>query len=188
MLLASDESLDRNKSLASGKYVTAAGVGFNTSRPPCKVAGESVSVIKGVRLKVGSVNVGSMQGKSEEIAEMACRRKLDICCLQETYWKGGGAKTIGYDDCWYKFFWVGCEEGVSGVGILVAEKWINHVVEVRRVNERVMVLRLAIGRSVFNIVSVYAPQTGRIREEKEEFYIVLGNVLKNIGENERLIV
>ena len=77
---------------------------------------------------------------------------------------------------------------MSGVGILVAEKWINHVVEIRRVNERVMVLRLAIGRSVFNIVSVYAPQTGRTREEKEEFYIVLGNVLKNIGENDRLIV
>ena len=78
MLLASDESLDRNTSLASGKYVTAAGVGPNTSRPPCKVAGESVSVIKGVRLKVGSVNMGSMRGKSGEIAEMAGRRKLDI--------------------------------------------------------------------------------------------------------------
>ena len=133
MLLVSNESLVRNTSLPSGKYVTAACVGPNTSRPPCKVAGESVSVIKGVRLKVGSVNVGSMPEKSVEIAEMAGRRKLDICCLQETYRKGGSAKTIGYDDCLYKFFWVGCEEGVSGVGILVAEKWINHVVEIRRV-------------------------------------------------------
>ena len=86
-----------------------------TSQPSCKVAGESVSVIKDVRLKVGLFNVGSMREKSCEIAEMDGRRKLDICCLQETCWNGGGAKTIGYDGCWYKFFWVGCEEGVSGV-------------------------------------------------------------------------
>jgi hypothetical protein len=34
---------------------------------------------------------------------------------------------------------------VSAVGILMAEKWINHVVEIRRISERVMVLTLAIG-------------------------------------------
>ena len=32
------------------------------------------------------------------------------------------------------------------------------------------------------------PQTARAREEKEEFYIVLGNVLKSIDENKKLVV
>lgn len=166
------------------KCATAARVGFTTSQQPCKIAGD----VKGLRLKVGTVNVGTMRGRSGEVAEMAARRRLDFCCVQETRWKGASARTIGYDDGWYKFFWVGCEEGVAGVGVLVAEKWIDNVVEVRRVNERVMVLRLAIGKSLVNIVSVYAPQVGRTREEKEEFYIQLGNVLKDIGENELLIV
>jgi exonuclease III len=81
------------------------------------------------------VNVGTMRGRSGEIAEMAARR-LDFCCVQESRWKGGSAGTIGYDDGWYKFFWVGCEKGVAGVGVLVAAKWINGVVEVSLEVER----------------------------------------------------
>jgi len=97
-------------SLARGeKCVTAAGVGSTTSQQPCKIAGE----VNGLRLKVGTVNVGTMRGRSGEIAEMAERRRLDFCCVQESRWKGGSAKTIGYDDGWYKFFWDGCEEGVA---------------------------------------------------------------------------
>ena len=77
---------------------------------------------------------------------------------------------------------------MTGVGVLVAERWIDSVVEVRRVSERVIVLRLAIGKLVLNVVSVYVHQVGRAIEEKEEFYILLGKVLKDVGENEKLIV
>ena len=35
---------------------------------------------------------------------------------------------------------------------------------------------------------LYAPQVGRTVEEKAEFYILLGKVLKDVGENEKLIV
>jgi hypothetical protein len=35
---------------------------------------------------------------------------------------------------------------VSGDGILVAERWIESVLEVRRVSERLMVVRLVVGR------------------------------------------
>ena len=45
-------------------------------------------------LRVGSVNVGSMVGRSGEVVEMVGRRGLDFCCLQETRWKGDGARTI----------------------------------------------------------------------------------------------
>ena len=38
----------------------------------------------------------------------------------------------------YKFLWAGCEEGLAGVGILVAEKWIEKVIEVKRISERIM--------------------------------------------------
>ena len=149
--------------------------------------GREVSGLQGggkVRLRVGSANVGSMRGRHGEVVEMARRRQLDFVCLQETRWKGGSARTLGG----YKFFWVGCEEGISGVGVLVAEKWIDKVMEVNRVNERILVVRVIVGRKVLNIISVYAPQTGRNWEEKEEFYITLGKTLALAGPGEHLMV
>ena len=65
---------------------------------------------------------------------MAGRRRLDFCCVQETRWKGGSARMLVGEGFCYKFYWMGCEEGVSGVGVLVAERWIENVIEVRRVN------------------------------------------------------
>ena len=175
--------------LASGeKLATVDQVSLNTSRAPGKIAGGVRKREQSTVLRIGTVNVGSMKERDGEVADMAARRRLDICCLQETRYKGGSAKTIGHDDGWYKFFWVGCEEGVSGVGVLVAGKWIDNVVEVKRASERVIVLRLAMGKTVLNVVSVYAPQVGRTAEEKEEFYILLGKVLKEVGTDEKLIV
>jgi hypothetical protein len=52
--------------------------------------------------------------------------------------------------------------------------------------ECVMVLRLAIGKPVLNVVSMYAPQVGRTVEVKDEFYILLAKFLKNVGGNEKL--
>ena len=47
-----------------------------------------------------------------------------------------------------------------------------------------MVLRLAIGKSVLNVVSVNSPQVGMTMEEEEEFHILLVKVLKDVGQNE----
>jgi hypothetical protein len=143
---------------------------------------------KGVRLRIGAVNVGTMAGRSGEVVEMVGRRKLDFCCVQETRWKGGSARTMGEEGNRYKFFWMGCEEGVAGVGVLVQEKWIEKVIEVKRVSERIIVLRVTVGKCVLNVVSVYAPQVGRTMEEKEEFYVLLGKVMSKIGSGEKLVI
>ena len=62
---------------------------------------------------------------------MVGRRRLDFCCVQETRWKGGSARTLGKEGQRYKLFWQGCGEGVAGVGILVKEKWVESVIEVK---------------------------------------------------------
>ena len=51
---------------------------------------------------------------------------LDLCCLQETGWKDEGARKL--DE--YKFFWMGWAKGIHGVGLPVAERWIEKVLEV----------------------------------------------------------
>ena len=66
-------------------------------------------------MKIGTANVGTMTGRCEEVVEMVDRRQLDICCLQETRWKGGGATTFEN----YKFLWVCGNEDTTGVGFLV---------------------------------------------------------------------
>ena len=68
----------------------------------------------------------------------------------------------------YKFLWMGCDEDTAGVGILVEQRWIEKVLEVKRVSEQIIALRVRIGKTVLNLISVYAPQVGRELEAKEE--------------------
>ena len=78
-----------------------------------------------VSLRIGSVNVTSMKKRDGEVVDLAARRRLDFCCLQETEWKGEGARKLGE----YKFFWMSCSKGIHGVGLLVADRWIEKVLE-----------------------------------------------------------
>jgi len=128
-----------------------------------------------------------LRGRSDEVGDMARQKEIDFCCLQETRWKGKSALVIGG---LYTLFWMGCEKGDAGVGIVVAPKWIDRVdrSEVKRVNERIIMVRIMIGKTVVNIVSVYAPQKGRTKKEKEDFYAKLGKVLLGVGSEEKLFI
>ena len=159
--------------------------GQTRSALPSHYPGGSDKLARGRRVvKIGSANVGTMTGRSEEVVEMVDRRQLDVCCLQETRWKGDGATTIGR----YKFLWAGSREGKGGVGFLVRESWVDKVLQVKRCSERIMVLRIRVGKLVLCVVSVYAPQVGRPMEEKEEFFASLGEVLSAVDGKERLVV
>jgi len=49
--------------------------------------------------------------------------------------KGEGWEIEDYGYSWkYKLFWQGCKEGVAGEGVLVHQKWIEGVIEVKRMN------------------------------------------------------
>ena len=67
----------------------------------------------------------------------------------------------------YKFFCQGCNNGAAGVGVFIAERWI---VDVVRVNERIMYVKLVIGKQIVNIVSYYVPQVGLSTAEKDDFW------------------
>ena len=65
--------------LASGEKLATVGQvmeAHNTSCAPGKIAGDN---IKDISLRIGTVNVGSMRGRDGEVADMAARRRLDIC-------------------------------------------------------------------------------------------------------------
>ena len=64
----------------------------------------------------------------------------------------------------------GCNKGTAGVGVFIAENWIDSVVNVVKVNERIMYMKLVIGKQIVNVVSAYAPQVGLSAEEKDDFW------------------
>ena len=47
------------------------------------------------RMIILSINLGTMMGKSREVAHTMERRKIDLACVQETNWKGAKAREAG---------------------------------------------------------------------------------------------
>src|SRR5437867_2155842 len=117
-----------------------------------------------------------MSGRDGELADMAYRRGLDFCCFQETRWKGKANKLMDEEGRRYKFFRMGCKEGSAGVGVLVAGKWVENVIDIKKLSERIMLIRVSIGMNIMNVISGYAPQVGRAMVDKEESWLALSKV------------
>ena len=80
--------------------------------PRQTLSGQGVRRISGFQYcKIASINVGTMIGRSREIIDILVRRKIQICCIQETRYKGSSCKVIGDEDGKYKFFWSGEASG-----------------------------------------------------------------------------
>ncbi|KAK3573614.1 hypothetical protein QTP86_030001, partial [Hemibagrus guttatus] len=140
---------------------------------------------KSVGLRIGTLNVGTMTGKSRELADVMERRKVDILCVQETRWKGSKARSIGAG---FKLFYYGVDSKRNGVGVVLKEEFVRNVLEVKRVSDRVMSLKLEIEGVMLNVVSGYAPQVGCELEEKERFWSVLDEVMESIPTGERVVI
>jgi len=104
-----------------------------------------------LKLRIVTVNVGSLSRRSGEVAEMVSRRHLDFCCLQESRWKGEvlGQLVVNEHGINYSGW-----EVISGVG---GRKFDRQGDRGEKMSDRVTVLRVTVGKSVLNLVSVYAP-------------------------------
>ena len=74
----------------------------------------------GKSIRFGTVNIGTISGRANENVEMLTRWKVDLCCLQETRWRGS-TQLIKGNNTIYKFFWCTDQSGFGGVGIILAE-------------------------------------------------------------------
>ena len=52
----------------------------------------------------------------------------------------------------YKLFWIGNTTGTGGVGIFLAERLVENVVNVNRVNDRIIVIMSLVGKRVISVV------------------------------------
>ena len=100
-----------NKFLKNGNYVEGVVNGRTGSGPVRSTSCETPHDT----FKIASWNIGTMRGRSSEIVETIIRRNIDLCCVQEVRWTGASARHITGKDSRYKFFWVGNNQGTSGV-------------------------------------------------------------------------
>jgi len=88
----------------------------------------------------------------------------------------------------YQFFWQGCKDGNAGVGFLISDSLIDRSVDVKRVNERIMCLKVLISDKFVTCICAYMPQTGRNAEEKDCFWDQMINVTGSIPALELIVV
>ncbi|KAI5611767.1 hypothetical protein C0J50_1408 [Silurus asotus] len=154
-----------------------------------------------VEVRVGTLNVGTMTGKGREVADMMERRKVDMLCVQETKWKmskavdmlcvqetkwkGSKSRNIGGG---FKLFYHGVDGKKNGVGVILKEEYSKSVVEVKRVSDRVMIVKVEVEGMMINVISAYAPQVGCEMEEKERFWSELDEVVDGVPRKERLVI
>ncbi|KAG5583105.1 hypothetical protein H5410_053732 [Solanum commersonii] len=137
-----------------------------------------------LNVRVGSWNIGSLTGKSIELVKILKRRKINIACVQETRWVGAKARDVDGFKLWYS----GGSRDRNGVGILVDGDLREQVVEVRRINDRLMTIKLVIGGSTLSVISAYAPQVGLDEEAKKRFYEELDEVVRGIPNTEKIVI
>ena len=85
---------------------------------------------------------------------MMVKIKVDILCVQETRWKGSKARNIG--GC-CKIVYHGEDGRRNGVGVILKEDFIGRVLEVKRVSDRMMYMKLDIEGVMMTVISAYAP-------------------------------
>ena len=72
--------------------------------------------------------------------------------------------------------------------MFIAERWIDSGVDVLRVNERIMYVKLVIGKHIGNIVSAYAPPVGLSAEEKDDLWDIFIIVLSGIHKQDSIFI
>ena len=83
-------------------------------------------------LRLGTVNVGTLIGRSAEVVETLGRWNVDA--LQEVSYKKEGTKIVKGGEYEYKLYWMGEEVGQGGVAIMIKSELMQKVVEVKRVS------------------------------------------------------
>ena len=142
------------------------------------------------QVRVATLNVGTLKGKESEVVETLSRRRVDLCCLQEVRLSGdlsgNQARLIKGKDTKYKLYWCGNSTGLGGVAVLLHQKWTEKVFAVERISDRILLLKLIVGKAVYSFISLYAPQKDLPMHEKDRFYDQLQSTCMAVPDSESL--
>ncbi|KAK6730159.1 hypothetical protein RB195_006927 [Necator americanus] len=134
-------------------------------------------------VRLATLNVGTLTGRSRELAD-SLRKRVDICCVHETCWKGSKSRELGDG---YKFIYHGTSNR-NGVGIILNESFRNSVTAVDRLSDRLMAVKVDTGEVELRVISAYAPQVGCSEEEKACFWEDLEQYVQSLEGEEVLLI
>ena len=86
-----------------------------------------------------------------------------------------------------QIFYNGVDGRRNGIEIVVREELDESVLEVKRVSDRLMAMKLEVKGSILNIVSTYTPQVNNSMEEKNYFWEDLDRLIESISK-ERIVL
>ncbi|XP_051784652.1 uncharacterized protein LOC127528083 [Erpetoichthys calabaricus] len=81
--------------------------------------------------------------------------------------------------------WIG---GEMGVGVILKEQYVKSVLEVKRVSDRVMIMKLEIGGVMMNVVNAYVQQVGCAMGEKEDFWSEMNEVMNSVQKGQKMVI
>ncbi|GJV29309.1 cleavage/polyadenylation specificity factor, 25kDa subunit [Tanacetum coccineum] len=116
---------------------------------------------------MSSWNIGTLTGKFLELVDALKRKKVDIACFQETKRKGSRNREGNQYKLWYS----GSTTARNEAGVVLAPNLKDKVVEVSRISDRIMMVRLVIKEKTISVISAYAPQVGLGEAEKKSFWL-----------------
>ena len=155
-----------------------------TSRPPREAQDPGRTNIQklsiGQDLKIATLNLRGLKqaGKREEVERWMEKNGIDILGTQETHISQNNKERRKN----YTWYLNGNEEGereFAGVAWVISNKLNKYISDVIPHNSRVTELRIE-GTAPIFLMNIYAPQSGRPKEEKEQFYQELRSLIKNI--------
>ena len=103
------------------------------------------------------------------------RRDVSILCVHETKWV---VKKLELQSWGYKLWYTGRDRDRNGVGVIINKQLLENMVEIRRKGDKILLVKLILGREIFNIISIYAPQVGLDESSKRQFQEDLDEMCK----------
>lgn len=126
-----------------------------------------------------------MTGRGLELAKLLKERRVHIACVQELKWKGAKSRDLGEG---YKLLYYGTTTTRNGVGVVLHETLRDRVLEVMRVSDRLMAVKLDLPEGALLVVSAYAPQSGCSGEVKDAFWESLDTFLQSVSPAMNILV
>ena len=87
-----------------------------------------------------------------------------------------------------KIWYCGSGNKKNGVGIILKKEHVDRVVELQRVTDRIICLKMELDGLMLNVISAYALQVGCICEKKETFWLDLDETVEKIPRNQIIVV
>lgn len=115
------------------------------------------------------------------------KHNIEICALSELKKKGKG--NIRYQH--HILFYSGREKhqrAQAGVGILIHDKFEDHIDEVQYINSNIMYISLKDETTRTYFISIYAPDVNKPNEERTAFFEELQQVIDEIPKKSKIFI